>query len=115
MTQFFSFFYDTNLQISSPFLCVQVQTKEIEGIFRYGWTLCDGCAFLLHEAQQLVEEGPAIGMIVHFVEAGKAVRAPGGRLCIGKNKKTQLLRVLHDINRNGIQICMTMTMEDNFL
>ena len=77
----------TNLQISAPFLCVQVQTKEIERIFRYGWTLCDGGALLLHEAEQLFEERPPIGVIIHLVKPREAVRAPGGRLCNGKKTK----------------------------
>lgn len=84
----------TYLEITSPFLGVQVQTKEIEGIFRYCRTLCDRRALLLHEVQQLVEKYSSIRVFVHLVEPWKAIRAPWGRLCIGENTKQQLVRVL---------------------
>ena len=69
-------FRGTYLDESSPFLSVKVQTKEIERVFRYGWTLCDWSAFFLHEAQQLVQKRPTIRMIIHFIKACQAVRAP---------------------------------------
>ena len=77
-------YFRTYLDESSAVLSEQVQTEEIEWVFRYGWTLCDRGAFFLHKAQQFVEKWPPIGVIVHLIQPRQAVRAPGRRLCRGK-------------------------------
>ena len=67
----------TYLQESALFLGAQVQAEEIQRVLRDGGALRDGRAPLLHEVEQLIEEGPPLGVAVHLVEPRQRVRLRG--------------------------------------
>ena len=70
--------WHTYLHESALLLGEQVQAVEIERVLGDGWALRDGRVPLLHEVQQLVEEGPPLGVAVHLVEPRQRVRLGGG-------------------------------------
>lgn len=56
------------LEKASPVLCENIEAVEVKRVLGDGWALGDGRAPLLHEAQQLVEPGPSLGVVVDLVE-----------------------------------------------
>lgn len=69
--------YLTNLHKSASLLHVQVQPVQVERLLRNRRASRHRFPYLVHVAEQLVEEEPALGILVHLVELREAV----GFLC----------------------------------
>ena len=67
----------TYLHESPLLLGEEVQAVEIQRVLGDGGALRDRRAPLLHEVQQLVEEGAPLGVTVHLVEPRQRVRLRG--------------------------------------
>ena len=93
----------TYLHETALFLGEEVQAVEIEGVLGDGGALRDGRAPLLHEVQQLVEEGPPTLVAVHLVEPRQRVRLRGVSMGGGGGAlKCVLSIVTYDILRHSL-------------
>ena len=95
----------TYLHESALVLGEEVQAVEIERVLGDGGALRDGRAPLLHEVQQLVEEGPPPLVAVHLVEPRQRVRLR--RVSVGGGGRGALKCVLsivtYDILRHSLE------------
>ena len=59
----------TYLKEAAAVLGEDVEPVEVEGVLADGWALADRGAALLHEAEQLVQPGAALRVVVNLIQA----------------------------------------------
>jgi len=57
------------LKEAAAVLGEDVEPVEVEGVLADGWALADRGAALLHEAEQLVQPGAALRVVVNLIQA----------------------------------------------